>query len=368
MATNSTHKTRDKTEQPAAVAIGIDLAKGHCDLVGLGERGHQLFSLRNVTRPELMELLAKQANVHVLMEACGGAHELATAINRMGRGHDAQLLKAESVKSLRGSGQKNDVIDAAFIARFHLLGNMTARVPIKSLELQQLQQVDVVQQGFLKNRTEWGNRIHALLLERGCPTNASSTMFIEHKLPAYVEKNKDKFTDTDREEIETMRKVWLFLREQELEHEKRYETPAVALLQVKLLMTVPDIGWNAAVMFLLVIREDATRFGNSLCLTTAVGLVPRQYSTGGKSSLHHITKHGSGRARSLLYMGATALLYHGVEKRPGNLGEWIRRISRSGKPKKVQAIALASKITRIALQVLKTGNIYEPQPVGATAA
>lgn len=371
MATNCTRTSKDITEQKPAIAIGIDLAKDHHDLVGLDEHGKQIFALRNVSPLQLKTLLAKQSNVHVLMEACGGSMTLANHIIKLNRGHYVSLVAPEAVKGIRGCGQKNDIIDAAIIARFHFLGGFR-EVPIKSLEQQQLQTYDRILTAFKRARIQWSNRIHALLVERGCPVKGDphrTESLIWDGLLELVEANRDHFTDADIENIKVMREEWIHQREQELNREKAFEALAETMPQVKLLTSIPGIGWKAAVMILLTVGSDLARFKNGRSFSASLGLVPRQYSTGGKSTLGHITKHGSSQARRTIYLGATAILYQGVDKRPGNLGNWIRKMRASGKPKKVMAIALASKLARIDFQVLKTGTEYTPQPTkGASAA
>jgi transposase len=49
-------------------------------------------------------------------------------------------------------------------------------------------------------------------------------------------------------------------------------------------------------------------FKNGRQLAAWLGLVPRQYSTGGKTRLGHITKRGDPYLRTLLVMGARAVL------------------------------------------------------------
>ena len=49
-------------------------------------------------------------------------------------------------------------------------------------------------------------------------------------------------------------------------------------------------------------------FKNGRQFAAWLGLVPRQYSTGGKTRLGHITKRGDPYLRTLLVMGARAVL------------------------------------------------------------
>jgi hypothetical protein len=57
-------------------------------------------------------------------------------------------------------------------------------------------------------------------------------------------------------------------------------------------------------------------FGLAAEPTPWLGLVPRQYSTGGKTRLGHITKRGDPYLRTLLVMGARSVLQRGARDRP----------------------------------------------------
>ena len=89
-----------------------------------------------------------------------------------------------------------------------------------------------------------------------------------------------------------------------------------------------------------------------------LGLVPRQYGTGGKMRLGAISKRGSMSLRRLLIHGARSVLTY-VHKRSDALSEWIKAvIERRGKHKAV--VAMANKTTRIVWVVLNKGIDHVP--------
>ena len=57
-----------------------------------------------------------------------------------------------------------------------------------------------------------------------------------------------------------------------------------------------------------VLGEDRSLFHNSRQFAANLGLVPRQFSTGGRQKLGGITKSGDPLLRELLYEGAMAML------------------------------------------------------------
>ena len=97
-----------------------------------------------------------------------------------------------------------------------------------------------------------------------------------------------------------------------------------------------------------------------------VGVVPRQYSTGGKQKLLGISKRGNIDLRRMLIHGARAVLFR-VKYDTGGLGQWVHRLSQRAPRNKV-VVAIANKLARIAWAVLSTGKDYRHQPLQMTAA
>jgi transposase len=110
---------------------------------------------------------------------------------------------------------------------------------------------------------------------------------------------------------------------------------------------------------------NANLFKNGRPFCAWLGLVPRQYSTGGKARLGRITKRGDIYLRTLLVHGARAAL-NILTKRTDRLSTWIQAlIARRGYKKAI--VALAAKNARIAWAVLATGKAYAPDKANAAA-
>ena len=119
-----------------AVAIGIDLAKDHCDVVAYNADNKICFTKSNWAYPQLMEWLANCNPAVVLMESCKGSTVRARKIADLG--HDSRLVKGADVKALRNVCQKDDIRDADYIARlFYVPG--TKYVFVKNQRQQSLQ-------------------------------------------------------------------------------------------------------------------------------------------------------------------------------------------------------------------------------------
>ena len=96
----------------------------------------------------------------------------------------------------------------------------------------------------------------------------------------------------------------------------------------------------------------------------AIGLVPKQNSSGGKDKLGSISKQGDRYLRSLFTAGALAVIRyaktHGTKHRP-----WLTALL-ARRPAKVVAIALANKIARMAWAMMARGDRYK-EPVALAA-
>jgi transposase len=97
-----------------------------------------------------------------------------------------------------------------------------------------------------------------------------------------------------------------------------------------------------------------------------LGVVPRQYSTGGRAQLFGIGKRGNVYLRRMLIHGARAVLLR-VKYDTAGFGQWIQRLAARAPRNKV-IVAIANKLARIAWAVLSSGKDYQHQPLSLAAA
>jgi transposase len=93
-------------------------------------------------------------------------------------------------------------------------------------------------------------------------------------------------------------------------------------------------------------------------MSAALGLTPRQHSSGGKERLLGISKRGDAYLRTLLIHGARAVIQMAKDK-DDRLSQWVTRLAARSHPN-VAAVALANKTARMAWAMLRNGTDYQP--------
>ena len=122
------------------------------------------------------------------------------------------------------------------------------------------------------------------------------------------------------------------------------------------LLTVPGIGPLTATALMAAV-SDAQVFKNGRQFAAWLGLVPKQYSTGGQTRLLGISKRGDSYIRKLLIHGARATL-RWAKTKADRRSQWIRGLlDRRGWNR--TAVAVANKNARIVWALLSRGGVYE---------
>ncbi len=123
----------------------------------------------------------------------------------------------------------------------------------------------------------------------------------------------------------------------------------------KRIATLPGIGLLTATAIVGTIG-DGTEFKNGRQLSSWLGLVPKQHSSGGRNVLLGISKRGDSYLRTLLIYGARAVIHARKNSLSddGWLGSLIHRRNTN-----VAAVALANKNARILWAMLTEGEEYQ---------
>jgi len=331
------------------LTVGIDLAKNVFAVHGINEAGKPELVKPNVARDKLVELIAALPPCVIGMEACSGAHHWARRFEALG--HTVRLIAPKFVTPYRMSGKrgKNDAADAAAICEAVQRPHMRF-VPAKSLEQQSRLMVHRARQGFVEQRTATLNRIRGLLSEFGIvlPLKAAT---VRRKacecledLPGYANTViGDLLSEVTR------------LDERVAQYDQHIKAMARDDERAKRLMQLSGVGETTATCLLAMIGNGHD-FDCGRQFAAWLGLAPGQYSSGGKTRLGRITKAGDAYLRSLLVLGARALLA-AAKNKTDSVSKWaVALAERRGYWKAV--VAIAAKNARMAWAVLRKGEAF----------
>jgi transposase len=340
-------------------SIGIDLGKATFHLVALGERNKVLVR-KKFSRTTLLTYTANLPAWLIGLEACAGAHFLGSALRV--QGHEVRLIPAQFVKPYRKSN-KNDFIDAEAIAEAVTKQNMRF-VQIKTQEQLDWQAMHRVRDRLMQRRTALINEIRGFLLERGL-TFAARPIYLRKNLPAVIEDAEQNLSPRLRWLLDRLWQEW-----KQTEIDIKAITDEIERIsnddaRCRRLRQIPGFGPLVSTATVAAIGNGAA-FRRGRDFAAWVGVVPRQYSTGGKQKLFGISKRGNIYLRRMLIHGARAVLLR-VKYDTGGFGQWVHRLAQRAPRNKV-VVAIANKLARIAWAVLSSGKEYRHQPLQLAAA
>jgi transposase len=337
--------------------VGIDLGKTVFHLAALNKAGETVVR-KKFSRSQLLRFTANLQVRMIGMEACGGAHYLARALRD--QGHDVRLMPAQYVKPFVKTN-KNDYIDAEAIAE--ALDRPRMRyVPIKSDDQLDMQSLHRVRSRWVKSRTSLVNQIRGLLLERGI-TIRKGRRHAEATLPAVLEDAEINMSGTLRFMLAQLLSELRQLTSQIAGIDQTIQRGADEQEACQRLMAIPGVGPITATAIVAAIGNGA-EFRKARSFSAWLGLVPGEYTTGGKQKLLGISKRGNVYLRQLLVHGARAILQCREKQSPG-MSVWLGKLVARAHPN-VVTIALANKMARTAWALLSHGETYRP-PVLSSA-
>jgi transposase len=103
---------------------------------------------------------------------------------------------------------------------------------------------------------------------------------------------------------------------------------------------------------------DAKQYRKGRDMAAAIGLTPRQHSSGGKDRLLGISKRGDAYLRCLLVHGARSAIRTAKDK-DDRLSRWITNLQ-DRRHANVAACAMANKMARMAWVIMNKGVNYNP--------
>jgi transposase len=187
---------------------------------------------------------------------------------------------------------------------------------------------------MVEQRTALANQLRSLLAEYGF-TIPVGILRLQQQLPELIEDASNSLTFPLRRLLSSLREDMQALNERITSLDREIAALSSQQITYRHLLTIPGVGPLIAAAFLSAV--DATQFSSGRELSAWCGLVPRQYSSGGKQRLSSVTKNGN-----------------------RSLSIWLQRTeARRGFLK--TTVALANMLTRIIWRVLTDGIDFNMQ-------
>jgi len=239
---------------------------------------------------------------------------------------------------------KTDKVDAMILAQL-LRCDFLPTVWIPDKQTRELRRISSFRKSLVQEATAAKNRIKGIL----------NHLLIKHAVTWSVQGMEElkslNLPSVERtimdSEIAILEHLELQIKKIELEIQKlAYDED-----NIRLLMTLPSIGYNTATA-LLAVLGDISRFKDTDHAASYVGLVPRVKQSAEACHYGPITKTGSALARAMLCEAAQTLFLN-----DGPLGVFARRI-REKKGWNRAIVAGARKLVTIAYHMLKNKEPY----------
>ena len=333
--------------------VGVDLAKNVYQLHGVDRSGKAVWRRRLRRHQWIRVLLETVAPGCVIgMEACTGAHHWARELQS--HGYTVKLIPPQFVKPYVKSN-KNDANDAEAICEAMSRPHMRF-VTVKSVEQQDIQATHRIRAELKDHRNAKANQIRGLVAEYGLV--APQTLpALRRAIPDWLEDAENGLTDYFRSLLHGLWDDLLTLEDRIKELDKEITRLANSNEVTRRLQQLRGVGPMVATALVATVGTGE-QYRKGRQLAAALGLTPRQSSSGDKYRLLGISKRGDAYLRTLLIHGARAVVSQ-AKHRDDPLSRWVTDIAKR-KHTNVAAVALANKTARMAWAMLRNDTDYDP--------
>ncbi len=260
-------------------------------------------------------------------------------------GHDVWIGDAAKIRASDSRQQKHDRRDAALILKLLLEGRFP-RIWIPSGEEKDLRQLLIHRYKLVRIHAQVKNELQHLAMNQGVTKKRKLWSKTGEKVlrelplkPWASQKRKDLFR------IREMLNAQIDVLDQAVVEVAEKNEKA------RLLMTQPGVGPITSMAFVLTMG-DVNRFQRGKQVASYLGLIPREYSSGGHQRFGSISKQGNRFMRMLLVEAAQCA----VRCDPGMRSEYLHRCHR--KAKGVAKVAAARKLAIRLYWMLRTNTGY----------
>lgn len=349
--------TNSNLAASSAATLAVDLAKDVFELAFADGSG-RIIERKRLKRGPFASCLDNHSELRVVMEACGSAHYWARRFTRSG--HSVTLLPTQYVRPYVRRN-KTDRADAAGLLEADRCGDIRP-VPVKTPEQQGIQGLHRIREHHKAERTAAINLVRGLLREFGIVIPAGAEK-VRPAVLAALEDGDNELPMALRHALAAVLDQISACQDAMAAIEKQLAEFAKRDTRSQRLMAASGIGLITATA-LSASMGEFSRFPSGRHFASALGLTPREYSSGSTRRLGRITKRGDVYLRTLLIHGArSALVAAKVAHKKGQPLDRTQRwafdlAERVGHNK--AAVALANKTARRLWAAEHHGAAFDP--------
>jgi len=260
-------------------------------------------------------------------------------------GHDVWIGDAAKIRASEVRQQKHDRRDAALILKLLLEGRFP-RIWTPSGEEKDLRQLLIHRYKLVRIRAQVKNALQHLAMNQGVTKKRKLWSKVGEQLLRQLPLQP--WASRRREDLLKVRGM---LDEQIAPLDQAVAQAAEKNEKARLLMTQPGVGPITSLAF-VVTMGDVSRFPRGKQVASYLGLIPREYSSGGHQHFGSISKQGNRFMRMLLVEAAQTA----VHCDPGFRKEYLHRCHR--KAKGIAKVAAARKLAIRLYWMLRTNQGY----------
>jgi transposase len=329
--------------------IAIDIAKKVFQLHWVEPETGVIERLK-LKRAQLLPWMANRQPSVVMMEACGGAHEWARQLFKLG--HDVRLLPP---KTVRPFVQRNKT-DAADAHAIWTAGQQPGAkfVAVKNEAQQVVLSLHRLRAQLMKMRIMQTNELRGLLYEFGLVLSDGHRALLK-ELPVVLLEAQSRLPAMLLESLQEQVRRISDLEADIGKIERRLSTQLRETPACKTLAEIPGVGLLTATA-VVASMGSPTAFKDAREFAAWIGLVPKQTGTGGRVRQLGISKRGDAYLRTLLMHGARAV----VRSNRATSWPWLADLLKR-RPYSVAVAAVANKLARTIWAVLAKGQEWRPQ-------
>jgi transposase len=277
------------------------------------------------------------------MEATGNSLWFEQLVESLG--HELWHGDAAEIRASYVRKQKTDKRDANHILKL-LIEKRFPRIWVPNQQQRDVRQLLVHRQKLVQVRTRLKTELQHLALNQG----------VQKKRQLWNEKGRADLQSLPlqgwtKQRREDLLQLLAVVEPQIAQLDKAVEQAAAANPKALLLMSQPGIGPITALAFVMTIGE-VSRFRRSKQVSSYLGLIPSEHSSGSRRRLGSISKQGNIFLRTLLVEAAQSAVRHDPQFKK----EYQHRCHH--KAKGIAKVATARKLAVRLYWMLKTGKPY----------